>query len=102
MVKTSDREKILERVLAGDRRAIARLISLVENKAPGITEVLARLHREGPRAYLLGVTGPPGGGKSTLVMQLVRRFREGKPLNEWKSDTFYSPGAAGYTDYPKL
>lgn len=76
MVDTSQQEQIVERVLAGDRRSIARAISLVENRAPGATELLKRLHREGPRAYVIGVTGPPGGGKSTLVMQLVRRYRE--------------------------
>ncbi len=66
---------LIERVTAGDRRAIARLISMVENRAPGVNELLARLHGNGGRAHIIGVTGPPGGGKSSLVTQLVRHYR---------------------------
>lgn len=66
---------LVERVAAGDRRAIARLISMVEDEEDGVRELLARLRVNGERAHVIGVTGPPGSGKSTLVMQLVRAFR---------------------------
>ena len=66
---------LAERVLAGDPRAIARAISLVENERPeGAALVSAVFSRTG-RAYLIGVTGPPGAGKSTLVDRLLSEFR---------------------------
>lgn len=58
---------IAERILRGDRRALARAISALENEAPGAAEVLAELKGHGTRARVVGVTGPPGAGKSTLV-----------------------------------
>lgn len=67
--------ELVERVLAGNRRAVARAITLVENDVPGADEILARLHMESGRAHIVGVTGPPGGGKSTLVSQMVREYR---------------------------
>ncbi|MHB1006117.1 MAG: methylmalonyl Co-A mutase-associated GTPase MeaB [Chloroflexota bacterium] len=76
MTGDNERTSILDRVRAGDRRAIARLITDVENGVPGTDAVLATMHSAGGRSYLIGVTGPPGAGKSTLVMQLVRRYRE--------------------------
>ena len=63
------------RVVAGDPRAIARAISWVEDdRAEGADLVRALFGRAG-RAYLVGVTGPPGAGKSTLVDRLITRFR---------------------------
>lgn len=63
------------RVLAGERRAIARAISLVENQAAEGREVVRQLFPRAGRAYLVGVTGPPGAGKSTLVDKLVTHVR---------------------------
>ena len=65
------------RVLSGERRAIARAISLVENKGPETQPVLAALHPHTGRAHIVGVTGPPGSGKSTLVNDLAFHFRRG-------------------------
>jgi LAO/AO transport system kinase len=66
---------LVERVIAGDPRAVARAISRVEDgRAEGDDLVRALFPRTG-HAYLIGVTGPPGAGKSTLVDQLIRRFR---------------------------
>jgi LAO/AO transport system kinase len=64
-----------DRVLSGDPRAIARAISLVENEAPEGAELVRRIFSHTGRAYLVGVTGPPGAGKSTLVDRLIAEFR---------------------------
>jgi LAO/AO transport system kinase len=65
-------------VLAGDPRAVARAISLVEDQASGAVELLRALSPRAGRAYLVGVTGPPGAGKSTLVDRLaIEARREG-------------------------
>ena len=66
---------LTERLLAGDRRALARLASLVENEHPVGQEALGRLYPRTGRAHVVGVTGPPGAGKSTLVNRLIRAYR---------------------------
>src|SRR5207237_5416933 len=67
---------LLARARAGDKRSIARLLSVVENDEPGAAEVLRALYPETGRAQVIGVTGPPGGGKSTLVNRLAGVYRE--------------------------
>ncbi|HEY7497130.1 MAG TPA: methylmalonyl Co-A mutase-associated GTPase MeaB [Vicinamibacterales bacterium] len=64
-----------DRVLAGDPRAIARAISLIEDESPAGAELVRRLFPRTGRAYLVGVTGPPGAGKSTLVDKLTAAVR---------------------------
>jgi LAO/AO transport system kinase len=65
-------------VLAGRRRSVARAISLVENDGEQAQALLAALHPYTGRAHVIGVTGPPGSGKSTLVNALVLYLRKGE------------------------
>ncbi len=67
--------EIVERLLDGDRRALGRVVSLIENGAPEAREILAQLHLRGGHAHVVGLTGAPGAGKSTLATQLVRELR---------------------------
>jgi LAO/AO transport system kinase len=66
---------LADRLLAGDPRAIARAISLIEDEAPTSTDLLRRIFPHTGRAYLIGVTGPPGAGKSTLVDRMTQELR---------------------------
>ena len=70
------RESLADGVRAGDRRALARAITLVENSDPLAYEVVRDLYPATGRAYAVGVTGPPGVGKSSLISALVRHVRE--------------------------
>jgi LAO/AO transport system kinase len=69
------RETLADGVRSGDRRAVARAITLVENRDPLAYDVVADLYPETGNAYAVGVTGPPGVGKSSLVSALVRHVR---------------------------
>ena len=71
----SDRPPLFRRVLSGDPRAIARAMSLIEDGAPGAPDLVRALFPHTGGAYVVGVTGPPGAGKSTLVDRLVGTIR---------------------------
>ena len=66
---------VAEMLLAGDPRAVARAISLVEDDAEACRALIGRIYEHTGRAYLIGVTGAPGVGKSTLVDRLVGEAR---------------------------
>lgn len=70
-------EELADGVRGGDRRALARAISLVENQAPIAYELVRELYPETGNAYSVGITGPPGVGKSSLIAALVRHVRAG-------------------------
>ena len=68
--------KLIKRILEGDVRAAARLMSLIENGAPETISALKAHYPHTGRAYVIGITGPPGSGKSTLVDQLTDEIRK--------------------------
>ena len=68
-------ELLVEGVRGGDKRALARAITLVENGDELAYELIRALYRETGRSYTVGVTGPPGVGKSSLISALVRHVR---------------------------
>ena len=69
-------QPLIDQVRAGDPRALGRAISTVENRAPGWSDLLKALFPHSGHARILGLTGPPGAGKSTLVDQLARHYRK--------------------------
>ncbi len=73
---TAPQRELLERFRGGETLALSRAISLVENQRPGFEALLHALHARVGRARRMGITGPPGAGKSTLTAGLARRFRE--------------------------
>jgi len=72
---------LADRARAGDRGALARLLSLIEAGGPGAVAALAHLYPHTGGAWAIGVTGPPGAGKSTLTDRLIARVRrDGDPV----------------------
>ena len=68
-------EKLLERFDRGDKVALARLITLIENHAPERNAVIERIYSKTGHAHIIGITGPPGAGKSTLVNVMIAKYR---------------------------
>ncbi len=69
---------LVQRVLGGDKRAAAKLISMIEDDEPGARDALRKLYRHTGKAHIVGFTGPPGAGKSTLISRLIKEFRRRK------------------------
>ena len=67
---------LVARARSGDKRSIARLLTIVENDEPEAADAMRALYPDTGRAQIVGITGPPGGGKSTLVNRLAAAFRE--------------------------
>src|SRR5581483_8493577 len=73
---------LTERILSGDRRAIAQAISMVEDGAEGLAEISAELYAHTGRAYTVGLTGSPGVGKSVLAVDPTSPFSGGALLGD--------------------
>lgn len=72
---------VLEKFRQGDIRALSKVISFVENRRDDYQELLGKLYQETGEALRIGITGPPGAGKSTLVNQLVHQYlNDGKKV----------------------
>jgi len=73
---TLDFHRLADQVRSGEPRALARAISTVENRAPGSADLLKAVFAFSGKARIIGLTGAPGAGKSTLVDQLARHYRK--------------------------
>ena len=92
---------LADRVLAGDPRAIARAISLIEDEDPASADLVRAIFPRTGRAYLVGVTGPPGAGKSTLVDRLVSALRGTQSAQSSQSQSSFA-GSAGFAFPPSV
>lgn len=69
-------EDVIQGVLAGNRRSIARAITLIENNGPKAKKLVNSIYRHTGKAHVIGLTGPGGSGKSTLIEKIIREFRQ--------------------------
>ena len=69
-------KSLIDQFLAGDRRVGGQLMTIVENEGKEASEILNTIYSHIGRAYRIGITGPPGAGKSTLVEKIASRFRK--------------------------
>jgi len=75
-VSAAEESELVAELLDGKHRALARVITKIENRAPGYRDLVSRLHAHTGNAEIIGITGSPGAGKSTLVDKLAAEYRE--------------------------
>ncbi len=68
--------ELVQKMLAGDRLSLARLITMVEREGEEVPEIMRAIYPHTGRAFCVGITGPPGGGKSTMVSRLTAIARK--------------------------
>ena len=73
---TADDAALVDELLSGSHRALARVITRIESRSPGYRDIVATLHSHTGNADVIGITGSPGAGKSTLVDKLASTYRE--------------------------
>jgi LAO/AO transport system kinase len=72
----SDNQTLVDELLAGKHRALARVITKIENRSPGYRDLVSQLHEHTGDAEVIGITGSPGAGKSTLVDKMAAEYRD--------------------------
>ena len=73
---TKDIKDLVQKLRDGDKKAAARLITLAENRDPSLTGILPEIYHITGEAHVIGITGSPGVGKSTLIDRLITAFRK--------------------------
>jgi len=76
MPLTKRENVLIDKMLTGDRLALARLITIVESRYNSVPEILKRINHKTGGAYIIGMTGPPGAGKSTLVNEQIQSYKK--------------------------
>jgi LAO/AO transport system kinase len=76
MSEVSETDRLIDELLAGKHRALARVISKIENRSPGYRDLVSQLHEHTGSATVVGITGSPGAGKSTLVDKMAETYRD--------------------------